>query len=576
MSSKLAGIPVSPGLCIGRAVCARATDTHDAGRRIDQVEVESEIARFKDAVRKACGELQAIQSTTSARASECESAIFQAQLLMLQDPTVRESVESRIRCDLVSAEAACLMVCEENAQMLQTLDDEYLAARAQDVRDISQRLVSCLTGRSAGLLPTALPENPVIIADDLSPSDAACLDPSQVSAVVLDRGGPTSHAAILVRALGIPAVMATGAATEMATDGDVVLVDGGSGDVTLNPDDDERAGFEVRVEAAREEKRRLELLRDLPAVMADGRRLRLVANIGGPGDIKMVKAAGAEGIGLFRTEFLFIDRTSAPDEEEQLEAYRQVLCEMAPHPVVVRTLDAGGDKCIPYLAIPDEPNPFLGIRAVRLCFREEELFRTQLRALLRASIYGDLRIMLPMVANIEELRAAKRILEDVRHELLTVETAVADEIPVGIMIEIPSAAVAADILAKECDFFSIGTNDLVQYTMACDRGNPHVGYLNDPFSPAVLRLIASVIRAGRDARIGVGMCGEMAGMPIAIPLLAGMGMDELSMVPSSLPRAKDIVRNLDSRSAASVWKRVEHMITGSEIRSYLEGTLTAF
>jgi phosphotransferase system enzyme I (PtsI) len=559
---------------MGYAVLIQAALELDrAGRSISASEIGSEIARVSRAVDAASKELANIQIEAEAKVGIEEAAIFGAQILMLSDPGLLEAIRAAIENDLVSAERAVVVAGEEQARILEGLDDAYLASRAMDVRDVAKRLVRCLLGVTNRGIPGDLKEDSIMVADDLLPSETVMIDATKVVGIVLDKGGATSHTAILARSLGIPAVVGTGNATAMIKQGDALCVDGETGEVKINPDVAEQRQYGAKVEAWLESTRSLSLLKDLPAITVDGRHIELAANIGGIKDAEEAKKAGAEGVGLFRTEFLFIDRGSTPSEDEQFEVYRDVLSTLAPRPVVIRTLDAGGDKDIPYLDLPKEENPFLGLRAIRLCLREKGLFRTQLRALLRASVYGNPRIMFPMIASLAELREAKGEYQAARNALIEEGVPVANTIQVGIMIEVPSAAMDADILAPECDFFSIGTNDLVQYTMACDRGNSAIAYLSDPFYPAVLRLIHRTIEEGHKQGIWVGMCGEMAGMPHAVPLLVGMGIDELSMAANSVPRAKQIVRGLDYASAQRIWGNLKGLSTNTEIKNYLKTLL---
>lgn len=572
MTTKLVGVAAASGLSAGTAVLVKGVDVSHAGRKIEKAEVDAEIARFEGAVEAASRDLEQIQKDMAAKVGEAEAEIFGAQAMMVRDPQLAETVQENIRTELVSAERAVLLAAEAQAKIFESMEDEYFAARAADMRDVGTRLVKCLLGVSDSGLPRNLEEGSIIVARDLTPSDTAAMDIHKVSAMVLDKGGKTSHVAILARSLGIPAVVGLNDATTHIQAGDTLLVDGDAGEVTVNPTDDVYNAFKVRLEAQARKKRQLSLLRELPSVTKDGRKVELAANIGGEDEVQMVIDAGAEGVGLFRTEFMFIQVDQMLSEEEQFQIYKKVLSGLAPRPVVIRTLDAGSDKELPYLNMPKEENPFLGLRAIRLCLQEKEkIFRPHLRALLRASVYGKLRIMFPMIASLQELREAKAELEKAKAELLAEGIPVSEDLQVGIMVEVPSAAVCADQLAAECDFFSIGTNDLVQYTMACDRGNAAISYLSDFFYPGVLRLIARTIEEGHKKGIWVGMCGEMAGSPAAIPLLLGMGIDELSMATGSVPQAKAIIRNLDMAKAKEVWERVKDMTSNTEIRAYLEG-----
>jgi phosphotransferase system enzyme I (PtsI) len=570
MKKLLKGIPASPGLSLGRVVRVQKVGPSACGRSITPDEVAREVARWDEASDAAVRQMEKLQKDMADKLSESEAGIFGAQAMMLSDPTLAEEIHRIITDELVSAEQATLEACEEHARALESLDDPYLSARAQDMRDIGLTLVKHLQGpEDAALRDQITFEDAVLFADDLMPSETASLDPTKVSAIVLEKGGSTSHTAILARSFGIPAVVGVGQVLDSVQTGDLAIVDGDQGVVTVNPSDQEIPEFRVRAAAAEERRRQMEMLRDLPAVTKDGRRIEVAANIGSVEEARLARNFGAQGVGLFRTEFLFLDRDSMPTEEKQYEVYSKVLSDLKPHPVIIRTLDAGGDKEIPYLHMPHEDNPFLGLRAIRLCLKETAIFRTQLRALLRASVHGRLRIMFPMVACLQELRAAKREMKAVRKELEDEGIRVAENISVGIMVETPSAALEAGQLAKECDFFSIGTNDLTQYTMAADRGNASVGYLNDPFHPAVLRLIGHTIDKGHQQGIWVGMCGEMAGNPLAIPLLVAMGIDELSMAPAAIPRAKEIVRSLDSTRLDALSLSVKQMTTNDEVRAWL-------
>lgn len=601
MRAMLKGIPASSGLCLGRAYVVSRSGTGIAMRSISAGEVAAEIDRWNAAVKAAVSELEKIRDDVARRLGEAEASILGAQVMMLSDPTLAESVHEMICSRLVSAEKATFDTCDEQAKALEALDDPYFAARGQDMRDIGQRLVRHLQGGGDVPLAEALAGlagdgtgdgtgvatstgtvgdiaagsdagtavSTVLVAEDLAPSETASLHSLKIGAIVLQKGGKTSHTAILARSFGIPLVAAVEDLMSTIRTGDTLMVDGDEGTVAVEPDDAEVAEFHGRLLAALERRKKAEQLRDLPAVTKDGKRIELAANIGSEQETQLVKDSGANGVGLFRTEFLFLDRSTMPTEEEQYEVYKKVLSDLKPHPVVIRTLDAGGDKDIPYLNLAKEENPFLGLRAIRLCLKEKDAFRTQLRALLRASVHGTLRIMFPMIATLQELREAKSELAAVSEQLKAEGVPVAENIQVGIMVEVPSAALQAGDLARECDFFSIGTNDLIQYTMACDRGNSSVGYLNDPFHPAVLSLIHHTILKGHEHGIWVGMCGEMAGNPLAIPLLVGMGIDELSMAPSAVLRAKEIVRGLDLAQATAIWDDVRQLGTNADVKTRL-------
>ncbi|MCG0238591.1 MAG: phosphoenolpyruvate--protein phosphotransferase [Firmicutes bacterium] len=570
---ELRGLGAAPGSHLGPAVLVQKAGLASTGRRIRPEEAPAEVERLRAALARAEEELAALEAETRQRLGEEKAGILGAQRMMLQDPALVEAMVRRITEEHLGAEAACLKACEEQAAVLAALDDPYLAERAADVRDVGRRVVRCLTGAAESGLPKGLPPGAVLVAEDLLPSETASLDVQKVGAIVLERGGRTSHTVLIARALGIPVVVGAAGITGVVADGELLLVDGDQGTVVVAPEPERVQAYQAARAEAERERERLLALRDLPGATRDGHRVQVAANIGEPGEVAGVLAAGAEGIGLFRTEFLFLHREAMPTEEEQFEAYRTVLEAVKPRPVIIRTLDIGGDKPLPYLDLPKEENPFLGVRAIRLCFREPELFRRQLRALLRASPYGNLWIMFPMISCLEELRRAKAELAAVREELVAAGVAVADRIPVGIMIETPAAAMAADLLARECDFFSIGTNDLVQYTMAADRGNPALGELADPFHPAVLRLIARTIEEGHRHGIPVGMCGDMAGQPLAIPLLVGMGIDELSMPAPAVLRAKDLIRRADRATFVALWERVRGLATAREVRSCLEEAL---
>ncbi|WP_272999771.1 phosphoenolpyruvate--protein phosphotransferase [Hydrogenibacillus schlegelii] len=535
-----------------------------------QVDVESEIDRLLQALEAARAETDRLIESAARRAGAEAAEILKAQQVMLDDPVWREEMVSLIRAEGVTAEAALERVTARYVEQLAALEDPYLRERAQDLKDIERRVLNALSGEGGRPSLDDLKEPVILAAHEFSPGDTALFDRRTVLALVAETGGPTSHAAIMARALGIPAVFGVRDLLAHVRGGEWLLVDGAAGRVIVDPDEEERRAYEVRRQEADRKKKRLAGLRREPAVTRDGRRVEVAANLGHPRELPAVLESGAEGVGLFRTEFLFMDRDAAPDEEEQFEAYRTVLKAVRPHPVILRTLDIGGDKPIPYLKLPAEANPFLGYRAIRLLPEYEALFRTQLRAILRAGAYGRLRVMFPMITSVEEVRAAVGLLKTVETELRRKGLPVPESYEVGIMVETPAAALVADRLIREVDFFSIGTNDLVQYTLAVDRTNERVSGLYEPFHPAVLRLIRHVIDAAHRAGKWAGMCGEMAGDPEAIPLLLGLGLDEFSMSPGRVPAAKALIRETSARAWAAVADEALAKASATEVRSFLK------
>lgn len=537
---RFSGVAASPGLARGRVFLVDTRAPEVTRREIGPGEVAGELARFEAALSTASEELRRLRDKTAKEAGEEEAAIFDAHLMFLEDPSLVDEIRGRIEGEHLDAEFATHAVSEMLARQFEGMEDEYFAARAADIRDVGRRIVRVLQGaQDTGL---DLPADAVVVAVDLAPSDTAAFPRDRLRALVTEMGSKTSHTAILARTLGIPAVTGVRGLLERVTGGEPLLVDGQEGTVILSPGDEELSRFEELLQRWEERRQRLAALKDAPAVSRDGHRVELAANIGSPDDMPAALEAGAEGVGLFRSEFLFIDRDAAPTEEEQAEAYRRALAAMPDGLVIIRTLDIGGDKLIPYLDLPEELNPFLGYRALRLCLDRRELFLTQLRAILRASDAGRPAIMFPMVTGLAELQAAKEALAEARRQLEEDGVSMREEIPVGIMVEIPAAAAIADLLAPHVDFFSIGTNDLVQYTLAVDRTNDRVAHLADYFHPAVLRLIRQTIEAGHGASKWTGMCGEMAGDPLATPVLLGLGLDEFSMSAGQIGAVKEVVR----------------------------------
>ncbi|HEY66902.1 MAG TPA: phosphoenolpyruvate--protein phosphotransferase [Thermoflexia bacterium] len=545
----LRGIAASRGIAIGPAFHFRRADL--SFERCTVEDPTAEWARFQAALETAREQLADVYAKAEAESGAAQAAIFQAHALMLEDPELLDAVRTAIEEQCINAEAALSDAAETYAQMLETLDDEYLSARAADVRDVAARVLRILLGVAES--PTAnLTVPSIILARDLTPSDTVLLDKSLVLGFCTAEGGATSHTAILARGLGLPAIVGAGPSVLEIPDGAMLVLDGGDGTLLVGPDEGTVAEYRARQAAATVVLARAREKAHEPAVTRDGHRVEVVANIGNVEGAQAALEAGAEGVGLLRTEFLYLERSRLPDEEEQYRAYRAIVDVFGDRPVVLRTLDIGGDKDLPYLDWPHEMNPFLGLRAIRLCLARPELFRPQLRAALRAGAGRNLKLMFPMVATVSEVRAARAVLEECRAELLAEGQPVAEKMEVGIMVEIPAAALMADHLAAEVDFFSIGTNDLSQYTLAADRTNAQVAPLATGFQPAVLRLVRDVIAAAHAQGKWVGLCGELAGEPLAIPILLGLGLDEFSMNPPAIPLAKQIIRALTLEEAQEV------------------------
>ncbi|MEK4339960.1 phosphoenolpyruvate--protein phosphotransferase [Brevibacillus sp. FSL L8-0710] len=542
------GIGASAGIAIARAQVWKKQD-----QKISQ-EVrspEEELARFKTASELALSGLATLYEETRLRLGQKEADIFQAHMMLLQDPELIGQIEVLLAAGNINAEAAVQQATGELATLFSSLEDEYMRERAADIRDVGQRLLSCLQEAVWGNLQGTAREEKgtsldavIVVAHDLSPSDTAQLDTGLIKGFATQIGGGTSHSAVMARALGIPAVVGLGQALEQVEDGDLIVLDGTAGLLCLRPDEEELSSYEQKRADWLREKKRQARWAELSTVTQDGHRVELGANIGHPDECRAVQQVGGEGIGLFRSEFLFMNRASMPDEEEQFQAYRQVAQDMNGKPVVIRTLDIGGDKELPYMNLQSELNPFLGYRAIRLCLDREELFLTQLRAILRASHYGSVKLMYPMIATLEEWRAANRLLAEAKETLARAGIPFDPAIEVGLMIEVPAAALASELFARDADFLSIGTNDLIQYTLACDRMNEQVSGLYQPFHPAILRLIRQVIDAAHRYGRRVSMCGEMASDPLAIPLLLGMGLDGFSMSASSVLAARELINQL--------------------------------
>ena len=562
------GTGASSGIGIGKAVVVR-----DEKPEVVQVSIsdkDKEVKRFEDVLAKITEATMEMAASLANKVGGKEAEILNGHVLLLSDPMLSEEIKQKIQNELVNAEFAVDSVYDMYAGMFASMDDELMQQRATDMKDLKVRILKGLLGM-ADVDVARLPEGSILVAEDLTPSMTAGLNPQTVYGIVTELGGRTSHSAILSRALEIPAVVAISGLLENIHDGDTVCFDGDKGEVVIRPDADTLAEYEKKKEAYLLEKKELENYKGKPSVTKDGRKVEIVANIGKPEDAQRALEYDAEGVGLFRTEFLFMDRENAPTEEEQFEAYKKVATLMKDKPVIIRTLDIGGDKEIPYLGIEQDENPFLGYRAIRLCLdRKEDLYRPQLRALLRASAFGDIRIMIPLITCVDEIREAKALIREIMEDLDRENIAYNKDIQVGIMIETAASSIMADVFAKEVDFFSIGTNDLTQYTMCVDRGNAKVSYLYSPLNPAVLRSLKRVITSAKEAGIMVGMCGEAAADPLLIPLLLVWGLDEFSMSASSILKSRKLVTNSSIADLEKVEKEVMKFTTEKEVREYME------
>ncbi|GAC91422.1 PTS system protein I [Anoxybacillus flavithermus NBRC 109594] len=566
---RLQGIAASNGIAIAKAYRLEHPDLTVEKQTIENP--AEQISRFQQALAKAKEELEVIQAHALKELGEDKAAIFSAHLLVLSDPELVQAVEQKIEQERVNAEFALHEVASMFIAMFEAMDNEYMKERAADIRDVTKRVLAHLLGVTISN-PSMITEEVVIIAEDLTPSDTAQLNRKYVKGFTTDIGGRTSHSAIMARSMEIPAVVGTKEATATIQNGDIVIIDGIDGEVIVNPTEETIAEYEQKRAAFAAQKAEWAKLVHEKTTTSDGHHVELAANIGTPNDVEGVLANGAEGIGLYRTEFLYMGRNELPTEDEQFEAYKTVLEKMEGKPVVVRTLDIGGDKELPYLDLPKEMNPFLGFRAVRLCLDMQDMFRTQLRALLRASVYGNLKVMFPMIATLDEFRQAKAILLEEKEKLVAQGVSVSDDIEVGMMVEIPAAAVLADQFAKEVDFFSIGTNDLIQYTMASDRMNERVSYLYQPYNPAILRLIYNVIEAAHKEGKWVGMCGEMAGEQLAVPILLAFGLDEFSMSATSILRVRSQLKKLSKQEAERVKDHILSLATAEEVVRFVKET----
>ena len=569
MKPTLQGIAASDGIAIAKVYTLTEPDL--TVTKVTVEDSEKEVSRLDDALAASIKDVELIKETALKNLGEEEAQVFDAHLMVLSDPELIGQVKDSITSNKVNAESALKEVTDMFISIFSGMEDNpYMQERAADIRDVSKRILAHLLGVKIPS-PATIKDEVIIVAADLTPSDTAQLNRQYVKAFVTDIGGRTSHSAIMARSLEIPAIVGTKEVTSIAKDGDIIIVDGLSGDVFLNPSEEVVAEYRAKAEAFAAQQAEWEKLKDSKTYTKDGHQVELAANIGTPKDLEGVVNNGAEGVGLYRTEFLYMDSHEMPTEEDQFEAYKAVLEGMNGKPVVVRTMDIGGDKELPYLPLPHEMNPFLGYRAIRISLNEPEMFRTQLRALLRASVYGKLRIMFPMIATLNDFRGAKALLEEEKAKLIAEGVAVSDDIQVGIMIEIPAAAVLAHQFAKEVDFFSIGTNDLIQYTMAADRMNERVSYLYQPYNPSILTLIKHVIDSAHKEGKWAGMCGEMAGDQTAVPLLVGLGLDEFSMSASSVLKTRSLIAKLTlSDMQALADKAINECATVQEVEALVE------
>lgn len=566
------GINASPGIAIARAIVYVKQELTVVQQSID--DVQAELDRFNAAVEKSKGQLNTLKEKTASEMSEEEAAIFDAHSMFLEDPEFVGAITQSVENDKINAEAATKAVVDQFYAMFDAMDDPYFKGRAADIQDVGDRLLRNLMGIEIMDI-SHLDEDAVIVAEDLAPSDTATMDKVHVKGFATDIGSRTSHTAIMARSLEIPAILGLQDITKTAKTGEIIIVDGSTGEAIVDPTDEELAEYKEKQKAFEAYMAELAELKDQDAETTDGHKVKVVANIGSPKDVEGVIRNGGKGVGLYRSEFLYMNSDEMPTEDKQFAAYKTVIEQFKDgEGVIIRTLDIGGDKKLPYLPLEEEMNPFLGLRAIRLCLSKPDMFKTQLRAILRASAFGKTRVMFPMIGNVDEVRQAKAILKECMQELDAEGVDYDHDLETGIMVEIPSAAITADIIADEVDFFSIGTNDLCQYTLAVDRMNQNVSYLYDPLHPAILRLVKNVITQSHN-KPGkfTGMCGEMAGDPVAALILLGLGLDEFSMSASSIPQVKKIIRSVSFEQAKAVADKAMTMQTGAEIRQYVQDTL---
>ncbi|MDD1783323.1 phosphoenolpyruvate-protein phosphotransferase PtsI [Enterovibrio sp. ZSDZ35] len=565
----ISGILASPGIAFGKALLLQEDDIVINKNPVPADQLDAEIARLFDGREKSKQQLEAIKDKARITFGEEKEAIFEGHIMLLEDEELEEEIIAFIKDNNASAEYAIYSVIEEQATTLESLDDEYLKERATDIRDIGSRFIKNTLGITIVSL-SAINEEVILVANDLTPSETAQINLDYVLGFITDIGGRTSHTSIMARSLELPAIVGTNDITKRVNNGDMLVLDAINNKIVINPSEEELNKFKAIRDEFIAEKEELAKLKDLPAVTLDGHQVEVCGNIGTVKDCDGVNRNGGEGVGLYRTEFLFMDRDSLPTEEVQYKAYKEVAEAMHGHPVIIRTMDIGGDKDLPYMDLPKEMNPFLGWRAVRISLDRREILRDQLRAILRASAHGKLRVMFPMIISVEEIRELKKAIEEYKAELRAEGLAFDENIEIGVMVETPAAAAIAHHLAKEVEFFSIGTNDLTQYTLAVDRGNELISHLYNPLSPAVLTVIKQVIDASHKEGKWTGMCGELAGDERATLLLMGMGLDEFSMSAISIPRIKKIIRNANFADVQAMAEEALAMPTAAEIAEHVE------
>ncbi len=561
------GIAGSEGIGIGNVVIIEEHEINIETKTV--TDTDAELVRLQSAIEKFVEATNQMADKMDETVGKKDADILRGHIQMLQDPMIEEQISALIVAEKVTAEMAVDQVLEQTAEMFSQIPDELLQQRATDFRDIKTRMVKLLLGIEDVDI-SQVPADTVLVARDLTPSMTAGINPDNIAGILTEVGGRTSHSAILARAMEIPAVLSIDGICSIVKNGDKVVMDGASGEAIINPDDDTVKEFQQKLDVYQKEKALLAEYAGKPSVTKDGTKVELVCNIGKPEDAKKVVECDGEGVGLFRTEFLFMDRDSIPTEEEQFEAYKSVAETMKGKPVIIRTLDIGGDKAIPYLGLEEEDNPFLGFRAIRFCLQREDIYKTQLRALVRASAFGKIKIMVPLVTCIEELRQVKAMVADIMKELDAEGVSYNKNLEVGVMMETSAACMIADILAKEAAFFSIGTNDLTGYTMAVDRGNAKVAYLYSTYQPAVLRSIKRIIECGRKEGIMVGMCGEAAADPKLIPLLLAFGLDEFSVSATSVLKTRKIISGCDVEACRALAEKVMQCTTEEEVLKILE------